>query len=176
MTTIQLGFKGTVLSRADVSHLLKQPGDVALIERGYPRWLVMKCPDGCGEEVPINLDSHAGPAWRLYRSSASELTLYPSVWRDSGCESHFIVWRNLILLLGASDDSDYSSLEEDKAFDNVRDSVLTWLPTGKMVHFADLADQLGELPWDVLRACRDLVKRRLAVEGEKRQRQHFKRR
>lgn len=135
----------------------------------------MKCPDGCGEELPINIDRKAGPAWRIYQSPRLGLTLYPSVWRDTGCGAHFIVWRNVILLLGGSDDSDYDRFWEDQAFEKLRDVVLERLPTSEMVHFADIADALGELPWDVLRACRELVKKKLGVEGTGKKRQHFKR-
>jgi len=175
MPRIKLHLKGVVSSRADASAKLKAPGDVVLVERGYPRWLVMQCPDGCGDEIPINLDSRAGPAWRMYRTPKLGLTIYPSVWRDTGCESHFIVWRDNILLFGGWDDSDYESFWEDNAFDSLRDAVLAHLQRDRMVHFSAIADDLNEIPWDVLKACRQLVKRGLALEGEKKQRQHFQR-
>jgi len=174
MPQLKVKYKGKVQTRADASALLQEPGDTVLVERGHPRWLIMKCPDGCGEEIPINIDSRAGPAWRLYQSSRLGLTVYPSVWRETGCEAHFIVWRNVILLLGAWDDSEYNRFWEDQAFDCLRDQVLTRLPTAKMIHFVEIADNLGEVPWDVLRACRDLVKRKLAIEGKNKRRQHFK--
>ena len=173
MARIEFRLKGTVQSRGDASPLLEQPGDAVLVERGHPRWLVMKCPDGCGDEIPINLDSAAGPAWRLYRSPNLGLTLYPSVWRDTGCEAHFIVWRDNILLLGGWDDSDYETFWEDKAFGRLREAVLNQLPAHALTHFSTIADELEELPWDVLKACRQLVKNGLAVEGKKRERQHF---
>lgn len=175
MSRLKLNFKGSVASRSDASQHLKKPGDTVLIERGYPKWLVMKCPDGCGDELPINLDSRAGPAWRIYQSPHLGITIYPSVWRDTGCEAHFIVWRNMILLLGDWDDTEYDRFWDDKALNELRGAVLVHLPIEKLVHFVDIADELGELPWDVLKACRELVKRKLAVEGEHKQRQKFRR-
>jgi len=29
-----------------------------------------------------------------------QLTLFPSVWRDTGCQSHFNIWRDRILIFG----------------------------------------------------------------------------
>lgn len=175
MPTLKLNLKGTVSSRADASPLLVNPGDAVLVERDTPRWLVLKCPDGCGDELPINLDSRAGKAWRMYKSPRLGLTLYPSIWRDTGCEAHFIIWRSVILLFGDWNDSDYDRFWEDEAYERLRDAVLDHLPIEKMKHFAEIADEIDELPWDVLRACRELVKRNLALEGEKKLRQYFKR-
>jgi hypothetical protein len=44
-------------------------------------------------DVPLPLP---GKAWRLYGGAKSAVTLFPSVWRDTGCESHFIIWRDQI--------------------------------------------------------------------------------
>src|SRR5438105_3352414 len=91
--------------RAEVQHrhegdaLLKSPGDAVLVNRGRPRSLLIACPDGCGETLVVNLDQRSGPAWRFYRH-ASGVSLSPSVWREGGCESHFIVWRGRIIWCG----------------------------------------------------------------------------
>src|SRR5258708_2177168 len=92
--------KATLSSREGISAYLKKPGDGVIVERGRPRWLILACPCGCGSQIPVNLDSRAGPAWRLYRRR-SGVTVYPSVWRDSDCESHFIIAHNRIYLFGA---------------------------------------------------------------------------
>lgn len=175
MARLKLVFKGTVTSRAEASQHLKESGDAVIVERGSPRWLVMKCPDGCGDELSINLDGRVGPAWRIYQNPRLGLTLYPSVWRDTGCEAHFIVWRDHIFLFGGWDDWEYDKFWEDQSYESLREAVLRSLPRAQMVYFSQIADQLGELPWDVLRVCRDLVRRKLAVEGDKKLRQHFKR-
>src|SRR3954470_19533554 len=85
--------------RYDGDPLLRQPGDAVLVHRGRPRSLLIACPDGCGETLSINLDPRGGKAWRLYRKG-SAISLSPSVWRDGGCESHFIVWRSRIIWCG----------------------------------------------------------------------------
>lgn len=70
---------------------------IAIVERGVPRWAVFQCPCGCGELVAVNLDKRSGPHWRLLRNEDS-ISLIPSVWRESGCRSHFIIWKNRVWL------------------------------------------------------------------------------
>lgn len=43
--------------------------------------------------------------------------------------------------------------------------ILEQLPLVGVRPFADIADELDDLPWDVLRACRELVRTGLAREG-----------
>ena len=53
---IPLTIKARVSSRASASAHLKRLGDAVIVERQGPRWSVLRCPCGCGAEVPINLD------------------------------------------------------------------------------------------------------------------------
>ncbi|MGA8429308.1 MAG: DUF6527 family protein [Candidatus Sulfotelmatobacter sp.] len=122
------------------------------------------CPCGCGEQLPINLDQRAGPAWRMYKGRNEAVTLYPSVWRESGCESHFIIWRNQIWLFGTNDDE----LEDSELADEslpTREAVLDRLPKDALISFYDVAEALDAIPWDVLRICRRLVRAGAATEG-----------
>jgi hypothetical protein len=98
MAAKRISIKANVSSRASASEYLKRPGDAVIVERQGPRWLIMMCPCGCGAQLPINLDGRAGPAWRLYVSRKA-VSLYPSVWRDSDCKSHFIIRRNKIVMM-----------------------------------------------------------------------------
>ena len=135
-----------------------------LITRGKPRWLLLRCPCGCDEEIPVNVDARAGKAWRLYRGVATGLTLFPSVWRDTGCESHFVIWRDRILLFGhysASGSSPRDSLD----LGTLRRRVLEAWPAVRLVSYVEVADALQEIPWDVQEACRDLVRIGTLVEG-----------
>jgi hypothetical protein len=168
---LPIAWRGTFTNRAGASPAVKAPGDVALVERGRPRWLVFACPCGCGEELPVNLDERAGPAWRLYRSRRGT-SLYPSVWRDTGCESHFIVWRDEILLFGVGRDfEDESGVDSE----SLLEPVLGALSSDAFIGFDDIAGALGAVPWDVLDACRTLVRRGFVVEGAGRQRAKFRR-
>ncbi len=99
MTAKRLSIKANVSSRAGAAGYLKRPGDAVIVERQGPRWLILLCPCGCGAELPLNLDRRAGPAWRLYNSPKKGVSIYPSVWRETDCKSHFIIRRNKIMMM-----------------------------------------------------------------------------
>ena len=69
------------------------PHSIAIVERSTPRSVVFRCPCGCGDVISINVDRLAGKAWRM-RVDSRGVTLLPSVWRTSGCKSHFVLWFN----------------------------------------------------------------------------------
>lgn len=169
-----LQLKGIVHSRSDTSGLLRTPGDAVLIEREYPRLLLISCPCGCKEEFPINLDPRAGPAWKLFIGKHTGISLFPSVWREDGCESHYVIWRNKILLFGRYDDGLDISVQSSEHIQFV-EAVYDLLSTKTFVSFSEIAETLNEVPWDVLLVCRYLVRKRLAREGRKKQRGYFKR-
>lgn len=153
--------KGEVERFSEAIARLVEPGDYSLVVRGVPRSIVMRCPDGCGETITVNLDRRAGPAWRTYvRGDA--LTIYPSVWRESGCEAHFIVWNNKILWCGPREEPTSFVIEEE-----VMDLVLSKLPQGRSMHYEDLSDALGLIPWEAHWACRQLARAGLAVQESK---------
>ena len=173
MKNLPLNLKAVVESRTDVGNLLAKQGDAVVIQRGQPRWMMLKCPCGCGEDIPINLDCRGGKAWRYYDGGGRGVTLFPSVWRDTGCQSHFIVWRGRILLLDAYGEGEASPLLG--LLDLVQRVRSAW-PSGAMISYVDVADQMGEIPWDVLEACRRLAREGVLVEGSGQQRTMFRRR
>lgn len=122
----------------------------------------------------MNLDARAGKAWRLYQGATTGLTLFPSVWRDTGCQSHFIIWRDRILLFGI-DSSTGASPRDNLDIASLSRRVLDAWPYGRVVSYVEIADVLGEIPWDVLEACRYLVTLRALVEGRGEQRGSFHR-
>lgn len=89
--------RGTTEYRDEANVLLEEPGDAVLVERGVPRSLVMRCPDGCGETLTINLDRRAGKAWRMHVEKNATVSLYPSVYKADGCRSHFVVRQSRII-------------------------------------------------------------------------------
>lgn len=146
--------KGTVGSRGDALALVDKPGDLALVERGKLRSIVIQCPDGCGDKLTINLDPEAGAAWRLY-SDLGGRTLYPSVWRTTGCESHFILWSNRIYWMDRRDPK-----PSQTRLVSIRSSVLGRLVSTEWTSVVQLADVLDESPWLLARVCQ-----RLALDG-----------
>jgi hypothetical protein len=167
----QIAFRGTVESRDLAIPLLKNPADTVLVERGVPRLLMMRCPCGCGDDLLVNLDRRVGPAWRIYRS-VNSLTLFPSYWRDGGCESHFILWGNKVYWCHG--DNDEEAGHEWKVPREMEASVLASLPPSDFIKYDELADQLNLIPWDVLQACQQLSRRGAAMAGSGKQRGYFR--
>ncbi len=149
-------FLGTAEGQGNARALLQQLGDASIDHRGVPRALVMRCPDGCGQMLSVNLDPRSGRAWRLYGQGDS-LTLYPSVWREDGCEAHFIVWKGHIIWCDGKSTIDWN---DQVLIDRVGQVLAAASP--RPVNFADVALQLNEIPWEVLWACQSLVRARIA--------------
>jgi Family of unknown function (DUF6527) len=153
--------KGISERYSDALAHLVAPGDYVKVVRGAVRSLVMRCPDGCGEVITVNLDRRTGPAWRIFERS-NYLTIYPSIWRDSGCRVHFIIWRNRILWCDRHE-KDYWS--DDALLHAVRQS----LPASGAAHrhFEEIAIELAAVPWEVLWACQSLERNGIALSSEK---------
>lgn len=154
--------------------MLSDPGDAVLIERGRPRCLLIKCPCGCGSEFPINLDDRSAKAWRLYHHNRSGISLYPSVWRDTDCRSHFIVWRNRIYLFRGDYDEGTRRLVDEDAGRRIRDAVIQRVRRHVYTSYTTIADEILEVPWDVLDVCRRLVQEGYLNEGSGKRRGHFR--
>lgn len=138
--------------RDEAAAMLQRPGDAAVVNRGRPRTLLVACPDGCSETLAINLDPRSGKAWRMH-DRCGATTLYPSVWRDGGCGSHFIVWRDFILWCGRFEEEN----EEPWRDPTLEPRVLAAMDEAEPRDAERLAEALEELVWDVGRAARALV-------------------
>ncbi len=144
-------FRGRVEYHGEALALLERPEDCVLVTRGVDREIVMKCPDGCGDTLTVNLDPRAGPAWEVYvRKNA--VSLYPSVWRESGCESHFMLINNRIYGFG------FSIVDEIDLSEEFLQRILEQFQDWKRHCYYDVAHKLNEIPWDVYIACEKLVK------------------
>ena len=149
--------RGIVESQGDVKSLLHKTGDMVLVKRGRPRSVSMLCPCGCGDQIIVNLDNRIGPAWILY-NKLNKYSLYPSVWRESGCESHFILWDNKVLWF------DYGSWWDDQEDLELDEKVFDFFKMKRALHYMDIADRMEKIPWEILCSCRRLAKRGLLRE------------
>lgn len=159
-----IDFRGIIEHRHEADDFLDKTGTAVLVHRGVNRSIAMACPDGCGEVLTINLDRRTGPAWRVYIDSGS-LSLYPSVWRHSGCKSHFIVWRSRIYWCDASEEL----LPMSSEFEQLVLSNITIQPQS----YIDIAEALDTVPWAVLSACHRLSARGIIQSGSGKQRSSF---
>ncbi|MER8469404.1 DUF6527 family protein [Mesorhizobium sp. M1328] len=156
----KIRFLGEAQGHRQAEGLLQGPGDAVIDLRGTERGLVMLCPDGCGDVLTVNLDRRSGKAWRLDRR-LGKLTVYPSVWRDSGCRAHFIVWRDQILWCDWREGPDPA---DEALVERVLGQLIE--QAGDFVHYEAIAEALGENPWDVSWACSVLVRDGLATQRD----------
>lgn len=67
-------------------------------ENGHYWQVAMVCPCGCHAVIQLCLLAGSSPRWDCTVHADGAVTLYPSVWRRTGCGSHFflrdgrIVW------------------------------------------------------------------------------------
>lgn len=166
-------FKGFVSNRTEASSVLSHAGDLVIVRReGLPRWIVLRCPSGCGDDVVLNLDRRTGRAWSLYQERGARISIYPSVWRDSGCGSHFIVWRNRVSWCEYDEDT----LGSDESIDSEKlRSVLEILSDKPdYVSYEEMATRLNSVPWEVLTLCRRLSRDGRIEEGYNKDRGKFR--
>jgi hypothetical protein len=160
----RIAVKGEVTHRHLADEVLKAPGEAVLVRRGVLRSMVIACPDGCGEILSVNLDGRAGKAWHYY-DRGGDVSLFPSVWRDTGCESHFILWRSRIYWCDWGEELDIPMAD---VIVQVRDALGTQLES-----YTSIAERLDLVPWAVLSACGKLRREGFAAEGKDKLRGHF---
>jgi len=64
--------------------------DLVLAREDDEDWCVgMRCPCGCGDTIELLVIAEAKPRWDVSADREGRPTLSPSVWRKTGCRSHF---------------------------------------------------------------------------------------
>lgn len=64
--------------------------DIYLARDHGEDWAVaFRCPCGCGDRLELLLIPEARPRWSVKQEVSGYPTLHPSVWRKTGCCSHF---------------------------------------------------------------------------------------
>lgn len=141
-TRFDLRFCAVVERRSEAQSFLKVAGDAVLVERGRPRSLLIMCPCGCREICTINLDARIGGAWRIKQDPRARLSLYPSVWRTSGCQSHYVIRDGEIVMIDNTSGWSVTSLWNGKRFvmtvERIRHTILQSITfvRRQLTHFA----------------------------------------
>jgi len=52
---------------------------------------VVLCPCGCKKAIHLNLLPKGSPKWSFRIEKDKTISIYPSIWRTSGCCSHFFL-------------------------------------------------------------------------------------
>ncbi len=74
---------------SDLPTKLKSNTLYVVHEDGFLEHAAMLCPCGCTEILQMNLIPDERPLWKLTKHENGTVSLYPSVWRKKGCNSHF---------------------------------------------------------------------------------------
>lgn len=81
---------------AALSRSRQSNDEILVVDRNGWRAAYLQCPCGCNEVVVLNLDMRLGPAWEVADTAAGG-SIVPSIVRETGCKSHFIVWEGHVL-------------------------------------------------------------------------------
>ena len=93
----------TAPDQGSALRLAQSADKIIVVIRGVPRTVVFQCPSGCGDILTVNVDPESGNAWEL-RTEGNTVSLLPSVWRTTGCRSHFILFKNRVWWCDAGED------------------------------------------------------------------------
>jgi hypothetical protein len=94
----------TAPNQGSALQLAQSPDKITVVIRGIPRTVVFQCPCGCGDILTVNVDPESGIAWEL-RTDGKTVTLLPSVWRTTGCRSHFILFKSRVWWCDVGEDA-----------------------------------------------------------------------
>ena len=74
-----------------VSEDVKENTLVILGGKDWAKWVLLKCPCGCGDLITLSLMKSHKAFWNLKIDLMKRVTLSPSIWKNDGCKSHFFV-------------------------------------------------------------------------------------
>lgn len=75
--------------RSAASAAAQQDGIAALVRSvDRNKWLLLKCPCGCDQQIALNLMQRHTPRWRVEIRSRSRFSVHPSV-DSTSCGAHF---------------------------------------------------------------------------------------
>ncbi|HYX05506.1 MAG TPA: DUF6527 family protein [Bacteroidales bacterium] len=82
----------TVLEKTPKYENIKVKEFIEVVFNGKPYWALFKCPCNCGEIISLPLQNTHIPNWNVKHSKNGRPSVYPSIWQNKGCLSHF--WIN----------------------------------------------------------------------------------
>ena len=70
---------------------------VHVFYNGKSYWVLFKCPCGCGVVISLPLINYEDRiCWSLKINKDGSPSLYPSIWQNKGCYSHFWIEKGVI--------------------------------------------------------------------------------
>jgi len=86
-----------ILTKTPPSETVELGQFVVVVHKGDPYWAMFRCPCGCDSVISLPLRPPHQPRWQCSADPVGRPTLTPSVWRNSGCRSHFCIERGRVL-------------------------------------------------------------------------------
>jgi hypothetical protein len=68
-----------------------------MLDDDGPYAIGFSCPCGCGERIELTLMEGVSPRWDLITDEMNRPTLKPSIYKQSGCRSHFWIREGIII-------------------------------------------------------------------------------
>jgi len=82
---------------------------ILVIYKRMHHWALFRCPCGCGHVISLSLQKIQRPNWSVQKSKNGRPTLYPSVWQNQGCHSHFWIADGVVFWCGSTGKNPHSS-------------------------------------------------------------------
>jgi len=79
----------TVMEKTPKNDSIGDRDFVTVVFKGKPVWALFRCPCGCGHVVSLSLQRTHNPRWSVNKTQKGRPTIYPSIWQNQGCCSHF---------------------------------------------------------------------------------------
>lgn len=96
-------FKNIISVTKTPSNEQVKPREFIVVEVGKTKfWTLFQCPCGCGHIISLSLQINHQPNWVVKVSKGNRPTLYPSVWQNSGCKSHFWIYDGRVIWCSTS--------------------------------------------------------------------------
>lgn len=78
----------SIVSKTPPNKIVREK-EFIVVHNKKPYWALFKCPCGCTNVISLSLQNIHKPHWRVTKTQAGRPSLYPSVWQNKGCCSHF---------------------------------------------------------------------------------------
>lgn len=79
----------SVVDKTPSNALVGDKDFIKVVHKGIPYWALFRCPCGCNCIISLSLQKMHNPRWMASKSQSGRPTLYPSVWQNKDCCSHF---------------------------------------------------------------------------------------
>jgi len=91
-----------VVDRTPKNESVGESEFVLVIHQNESYWALFQCPCGCCTMISLSLQKIHTPSWTVKETVAGRPSLYPSVWQNKGCFSHFWIQDGQICWCGNS--------------------------------------------------------------------------